>query len=304
MRPLIQPSSWISYEYALRVHLLPAFGERPLRELSRAEIRALVSRKLEDGLARDTVRILHATLRAMLASAVDDELIPSNPARGLGRTMRLAAGPRERQQDVRALDREQLAAVIAQAREAKLPAERRMWPLFLCLARSGLTVGEGFALQWPDLDFDRRMIQVTRSFAVAQGRLGPPKRCRSRTVDMSRQLASVLRGLRSERQLETRVRRWPSMPPWVFCTRAGTRLDYSSVRRAFANACRRAGLEGFTPHSLRHTFASQLLQQGESPAYVQRQLGHASIKLTVDTYGRWLPMSNHAAVDRLDVLTR
>jgi integrase len=46
----------------------------------------------------------------------------------------------------------------------------------------------------------------------------------------------------------------------------------------------------FTPHSLRHTFASLLLQQGESPVYVQRQLGHASIKLTVDTDGKWLPM--------------
>jgi integrase len=56
----------------------------------------------------------------------------------------------------------------------------------------------------------------------------------------------------------------------------------------------------FTPHSFRHTFASLLLQQGESPAYVQRQLGHASIKLTVDTYGKWLPMGNKAAVDRLD----
>jgi hypothetical protein len=46
--------------------------------------------------------------------------------------------------------------------------------------------------------------------------------------------------------------------------------------------------------------ASLLLQQGESPAYVQRQLGHASYQLTVDTYGRWLPMGNKAAVDRLD----
>ncbi|TDI45724.1 MAG: hypothetical protein E2P00_03090 [Acidobacteria bacterium] len=46
--------------------------------------------------------------------------------------------------------------------------------------------------------------------------------------------------------------------------------------------------------------ASLLLQQGESPAYVQRQLGHASIQLTVDTYGKWLPMGNKAAVDRLD----
>jgi hypothetical protein len=41
-----------------------------------------------------------------------------------------------------------------------------------------------------------------------------------------------------------------------------------------------------------------LLQQGESPAYVQRQLGHASIQLTVSTYGKWL--GNQAAVNRLD----
>jgi len=56
----------------------------------------------------------------------------------------------------------------------------------------------------------------------------------------------------------------------------------------------------FSPHCLRHTFASRLLQQGESPAYVQRQLGHASIQPTVDTYDKWLPMGNKAAVNRLD----
>ena len=56
----------------------------------------------------------------------------------------------------------------------------------------------------------------------------------------------------------------------------------------------------FSPQSLRHTFASLLLQQGESPVYVQRQLGRSSLKLTVDTYGKWLPMGNKAAVDRLD----
>jgi integrase len=55
-----------------------------------------------------------------------------------------------------------------------------------------------------------------------------------------------------------------------------------------------------SPHSLRHRFASLLLQQGEAIQYVQRMLGHASITLTVDTYGKWLPMGNKAAVDRLD----
>ena len=91
------------------------------------------------------------------------------------------------------------------------------------------------------------------------------------------------------------------MAPWVFVTMAGVCMEQSRVGKAFKRILKAAGLpRHFSPHSLRHTFASLLLQHGESPAYVQRQLGHASIQLTVDTYGRWLPMGNKAAVDRLD----
>ena len=78
-------------------------------------------------------------------------------------------------------------------------------------------------------------------------------------------------------------------------------LDEANVRKAMRRVLKKAGLpEHFTPHCLRHTYASLMLQQGESVAYAQRQLGHASIQLTVDTYGKWLPMGNKAAVDRLD----
>ena len=80
-------------------------------------------------------------------------------------------------------------------------------------------------------------------------------------------------------------------PCW---TRAG-------CRRSLPRPLTTARLPGhFSPHSLRHSFASLLLQQGESPAYVQRQLGRASIQLAVDTYGRWLPAGNQGAVNRLD----
>jgi len=82
---------------------------------------------------------------------------------------------------------------------------------------------------------------------------------------------------------------------------AATPLDASRVRKVFRKVLKHADLpRHFTPHGLRHTFASLLLQQGESPAYVPRQLGHAPIQLTVDTYGKWLPMGNKAAVNQLD----
>lgn len=53
-------------------------------------------------------------------------------------------------------------------------------------------------------------------------------------------------------------------------------------------------------HDLRHTYASLLIQNGESLAYVRDQLGHSSIQVTVDIYGHLVPGANRAAVDRLD----
>jgi len=59
------------------------------------------------------------------------------------------------------------------------------------------------------------------------------------------------------------------------------------------------GAEDFDDVYTRHTYASLLLSDGVSPVYVQQQLGHASIQITVDTYGKWIRVSEKAA-DRLD----
>jgi len=84
--------------------------------------------------------------------------------------------------------------------------------------------------------------------------------------------------------------RWKALPPWMFCTRSGEPLDAHNVRKVFRKCLKAAKLpKHFTPHCLRHTFATLLLQDGESVPYVQEQLGHASYNLTVDTYAKWLP---------------
>lgn len=135
--------------------------------------------------------------------------------------------------------------------------------------------------------------------------LDTPKSGHDRTVDMSRQLEAVLRHLLTDRKAETLRRGWREMPRCVFCTTRGTMLNKGNVRRVFVRVLKRAELPlHFSPHCLRNTFASLLLQQGESPVYVQRQLGHASIKLTVDTYGNGCRWVTKAAVDRLGACRR
>jgi integrase len=107
---------------------------------------------------------------------------------------------------------------------------------------------------------------------------------------------------RAAREDEAKRRGWEALPEWVFPSERGGPLQVANVRgRAFKRVLEHAKLPShITPHCLRHTFASQLLQAGVSPVFVQRALGHSTIALTVDLYGRWLPMRDLAAVDRLD----
>jgi integrase len=99
---------------------------------------------------------------------------------------------------------------------------------------------------------------------------------------------------------ELRRRGWEEMPRPLFCTQIGTYPDPSNIRRAFEDVLRAAKLPHFTPHGLRHTFASLLLQAGVDVYYVSRMLGHADISLTVNTYGSWLHPSRPGALDVLD----
>jgi len=118
---------------------------------------------------------------------------------------------------------------------------------------------------------------------------------------MSQALAKVLLRLQVERKAETLRRGWREAPPWVFCNTEGDPLNQLVVQRTFKRVLKAAKLPlHLTPHSLRHTYASILLQMSVNPVYVQRQLGHSSIKLTVDTYGKWLPVGDKGLVDLLD----
>jgi len=62
----------------------------------------------------------------------------------------------------------------------------------------------------------------------------------------------------------------------------------------------KAGIREMRIHDIRHSYASLLLSNGESPVYVKEQLGHSSIEITVDIYGHLIPSSNREAVNRLD----
>ncbi len=232
----------------------------------------------------------------MLSAAIDDGVLLANPAAGLGRSLRLVPSKATRQEEIKAMTREQLESFLDAARK-KDPS---WFPLLLLLARTGLRIGEALALEWDSIDLAGSSLRVARSLSDDGQTFDLPKSGHGRDIDLSTQLVAALRALDAARKKQALELGTPPAS-LVFPARTGEALDPHNVRRAFRRIVKLAALPPhFTPHCLRHTYASLLLSSGRPIVYVQRQLGHASISLTVDTYGKWLPMADKGAVNSLD----
>jgi len=283
-------STYVSYDGMLRNHLV-ALMETPIDQIKRTDLKELISAKMREGLAAKTVKNVKAIVSSILSHAFEDELIQAHPGLRLGKLVK----DKDRKADVNPLTRDESRDFL----EAVAANYSRYYPFFLCALRTGMRLGELRGLEWEDIDFREGFIEIKRSYT--KGRFTTPKNGKGRRVDMSRQLSEILKKLRTERKAEALAKGWKDVPELVFVNEEGNVIDDVNLRkRVFNKALEKAGMRRIRLHDLRHTFASLLIQNGESLAYVKDQLGHHSIQITVDIYGHLVPGANRQAVDRLD----
>jgi integrase len=300
----VQPNSLLRYRWLLRRHILPALGLHGVRDLTTPQLRGWLASKAQSGVARSTVGSLQATLHSIFRMAVRDGLCERNPLEGVARELGLQSKVSKVEAvSVRILTAEQLGRFLTTAR-ADSPD---LYPVFYALAMTGLRLGEALGLKWEDVDADGGLLRVERQ-VHEDGRVTPPKTTKSRrTVGVPGGLLTVLAQHRAERRvadLKTLGRPsvwvafpWPDRGPDPKKAHAARVM----LRYRMTRILRTAGLsESLSPHAFRHTFATLLLARGESPKYVQEQLGHESIQMTVDLYGRWMPTRSDKAAEALE----
>ena len=283
------------YEAALRLYLRAAFGQRDIRTIGRDDVKKLAYDLLAQGKSRNTVKSVLTPLTECFNHALEDGHLDRNPALHILRRTRNEEEEQKHKADF--LTREELGTLLRTCQK-HFPGS---YPFVSLLARTGLRLGEAIALQWGEVDFAGHFLTVKRTWS--NRRLTTPKSGKSRKVDMSQQLADTLKALLVERKKETLKKGWGVVPAWVFISEVGTPLHAVNFHyRVWRQLLAKAGLRYIRVHDLRHTYASLLIQQGESLVYVKEQMGHHSIKITVDTYGHLIPGGNRQAVDRLDGL--
>jgi integrase len=289
----MEHSTYVRYAGIVRNHIKPVLGRKRLKELNRAEVRRLYNDKGKE-LSPRSVDYLHVTLQKALKQAVRDDLIPRNVAEG--------ERPRSsrRREEAKALSHGQVQALLAATQGDRNEA------LYVVAIHTGLRLGELLGLKWAGVDLDAGKLSVRRSLKVTADGLGfgPPKNKASRrSVPLNKTAVGILKTHR-KRQNEERISatRWHDLD-LVFPNRVGNPMDHNNLyHREYKPLLYKTGLQdqGFTFHSLRHTFASALCNRDVNAKKIQTLMGHSSITQTMDTYSHLMQDIGGDVVGGLD----
>lgn len=285
----VRKSTLESYRYRID-EVIKILGKKPLIQLQPDDIQKCYM-KMAETHSRRTVQYAATLLRGALEQAVNLELLPSNPSRKvpmprLERTERPVLTPEEARQFLTAAETHRF---------------RVLWKF---IALTGVRRGEALALRWEDIDWERRVVTIQRTFS-GSGRkrrtINTPKTQRGvRTIAIPELLVKELEAQRKQQQLERQAAgdNWEDTG-FVFTTSRGTPFDPSQVTPAFKKLLTKAGLPNtWRLHDLRHAMATHWLASGINPKVVSERLGHASVAFTLQIYAHALPNQQAEAAER------
>ncbi|MFA4999831.1 MAG: site-specific integrase [Patescibacteria group bacterium] len=263
-----KPSEIANKESALRIHLIPFFDKKEIDKISNLDIENYKAKEISTGLSNKSINNILIILNKCLGTAEEWGEIDKKPKVKL-----LKVQP----QKFDFLTGEEAEALLKNS-------DGWLHEMILIALKTGLRFGELIALDWDDLDFTAKNIIVRRG--VANGILGSTKSNKIRTIPMAGEI------------IELMMKRYQSKG-LVFPPSHDSYLTHNLCHKELKRACRRAGLREIGWHTLRHSFASHLAQNGVSLKVIQELLGHSNIVTTM-RYSHLTAASLIEAIKTLD----
>jgi len=226
-----------------------SLGKTDLKDLQRADLETFIEHEQDRGMHITTVKTRTAWIVAFLHFLIEQELIPGTALKKRIRFKLPDLLPRAMHPD----DVKKLLSIIDHTRDRAL---------ILLLLRTGIRIGEALSLTIDDIDLKGRKVHLYQG----------EKNDRGRVVYLSNDAVFSLK----------RWLRWRDPEKFVFARKEEAPISYSAARSLFRKYLVEAGLDhkGYTVHSLRHTYASELLNAGMRLEVLQQLLGHQDIEMT------------------------
>jgi integrase len=256
-------------EHHIRVHLHPGLGSMLLPDIRGEAVDRFFAHLTAKKLSPKSRKNIAATLRRILASAVEWGYLDALPPLP---KIKVPEAPTDHFTQAESM---QLMAA-AGSREDRV--------LLMFALQTGARAGEQMALEWGDIDFRSGLVVLRRS--STRGVVSNTKSGREAKVPLT---ASLLSALKEHRHMRDKL---------VFCNEDGSQLSLWQLHGRLERACRRAGLRRIRWHDLRHSFASQLATSGVPLRQIQAWLNHSTIHMTM----RYAHLAPNAGAELISVL--
>ncbi len=277
VRVSIKRRSFETNHDIVRLHILPAFGSKLLRSLSREAVQLFYSRKLKE-LSPATVKRIHDVLSSAINIAVKWGLVERNVCKDVSK-------PRVPAPKIRPFSKDEAKGFLAAAEGDRYEA------LMVLGLTSGARWGELNGLVWSDLDLERRVMRIQRALVSGYGECTfeePKTKGSRRSVRLTRRATEALIRHRERQAAEGLPVGGDSL---VFTNTVGKPIHASNfIRRSFKPLLQRADLPDTNWYAAtRHTCTCILLLEGVNPKSIAMQMGWSSVSFMLEQYARFMP---------------
>lgn len=281
----LKPQTISSYKYPVNNHFLPYFGNKKLRDITPGMLSDffcnMKSVKNSDSIsvAPSTVKSFYTIIQSIFSFAVSQKYIKETPCKGVILPGKDVASDEKRM----SLTEEELPRFLT-----LFDGYSALNTMVKTLLYTGMRSGELRALQWEDIDFEKKTIHIRHTLTDCDGKrflTTPKSKTSRRIIFMSFSLYEILKEHQAkQREIIFALGKAYPRPEIVFPSVHGDYLDQSVFNKSLMSHLRGTGFEFITPHCLRHSNATLLLNSGVDIKVVSEHLGHADIGITADVY--------------------
>lgn len=257
-------STYSNYEYTIYAYLIPKFGSYKTNQINKNVINEFTESLLNKGLSTKTIKDILIILNQILKYAnISIEI-----------TM-----PKVKKKEIKILEKND-----------QLKLEQRLYNdideynfgLYLCLY-TGLRIGELCGLTWNDIDLEKNIIKVKKTVIRVKNY---DKNIKSKTIvilDEPKSTASI-RNIPIPNFIIPILQQFKQSDEIFFLTSKTTFIEPRTYTNHYKKIMKSINIDKYNFHTLRHTFATNCIQNGCDPKTLSEILGHSNVKITLDRY--------------------
>ena len=254
-----------TYMYALRRVLLPELGNQRINQITKRDIRLSIQRVNNRFGNTRQCQISRDAISAVMKLAIEEEKISDNPALGV-------ILPKYTRKEKEIWSDQELKTSIQATKDEKLR------PLYLLIVTCGLRRGEALGLRKSDCDFKNNFIHIRQQVVIINNKpmITTPKTSSSiRDIPITKSLSCLLQKFINEDTSNCEL---------VFHTTSNAPISPRNFERTYKAVVKKANIRYLPPHSLRHSFCTDLCHSGVDLKTNQVLMGHSDPNVTMKVY--------------------